>query len=314
MESLVLSFNAIAPIFILIILGYFLKKIKVGDQKSFDTMNKIVFKLFLPVLLFYNIYKTEKGDVFDAKLIAFLVLGVIAVFAIGYICAMIFTKENSRRGVMIQGFFRSNRAIFGMPIVGYICGEGSGALTALAIAVVIPVFNVLAVTALERFRGAEGKVNLGKLFMGIIKNPLIIGCLIGLVFFLLGIKLPTALEKSVKDVSSVATPLALIVLGSKFEFSAVRDCLKELVVTLGFRLIIIPLIMLAAAVWLGFTGEALACILITFGSPVATSSFAMAQQMGGDEQLAAQLVVMSSAFCLFTMFVWIFSLSYLGLF
>ena len=314
MGSLSLSFNAIAPIFILIIVGYFLKKIKVGDQKSFDTINKLVFKLFLPVLLFNNIYKTEKGDVFDAKLVVFAVVGVVLVFAIGYICAMVFTKDNSRRGVMIQGFFRSNLAIFGMPIVGYICGEGSGALTALVIAVVIPVFNVLAVAALERFRGEEGKFDFGKLCMGIIKNPLIIGCLIGLVFFLLGIKLPTALEKSVKDISSVATPLALIVLGSKFEFSAVRGCLKELVVTLGARLIVIPFIALIAAVWLGFSGEALACILITFGSPVATSSFAMAQQMGGDEQLAAQLVVMSSAFCLLTMFVWIFSLSYLNLF
>ena len=314
MESLRLSFNAIAPIFILIILGYFLKRIKIADQKSFDAMNKIVFKLFLPVLLFYNIYKTEKGNIFDAKLVAFAVVGVIAVFAIAYIIAILTTKDNSRRGVMIQGFFRSNLAIFGMPIVGYICGEGSGALTALVIAVVIPVFNVLAVIALERFRAEEGKLDVFKLLKGIITNPLIIGCLIGLAFFLLGIKLPTALEKSVKDISSVATPLALIVLGSKFEFSAVRGCLKELIVTLGARLIVIPFIALIAAVWLGFSGEALACILITFGSPVATSSFAMAQQMGGDEQLAAQLVVMSSAFCLLTMFIWIFSLSYLGLF
>ena len=314
MESLQLSFNAVAPIFILLVVGYFLKAIKFVDQKSLNTINKLVFNLFLPVLLFYNIYKTDTGSIFDTKLVVFSLAFVILSFAAGYIIALICTKDNAKRGVMIQGFFRSNLAIFGVPIVGYICGEGSGALTALMVAITIPVFNVLAVIALERFRAEGGGLNFWRLLKGIIKNPLIIGCLLGLIFFLTGIKLPSILEKSVKDISGVATPLAIMVLGAKFEFSAVKGCLKELAVTLSARLIIIPFFVLLAAVLLGFSGEALACILITFASPVATSSFAMAQQMGGDEQLAAQLVVMSSAFCLITLFIWIFSLSYLGLF
>ena len=314
MESLTLSFNAIAPIFILMALGYFLRRIKVADKKGFDIMNKVVFKVFLPVLLFYNIYKTDMGDVFDAKLIGFTVVGVLIVFIIGYFATLFFTKDNAKRGVMLQGFFRSNFAILGIPLVGYICGEGSGGLASLMVAVVIPVFNTLAVIALERFRGTGNKLNILRLLKGIIANPLIIGCLIGLGFFLTGIKLPGIIEKSVKDISSAATPLSIIVLGSEFEFSAVKGCLKELIITVGARLVIVPLIMLTAAVLLGFSGEALACILVTFGSPVAVSSFAMAQQMGGDEQLAAQLVVMSSAFCLVTLFGWIFTISYFNLF
>lgn len=314
MESLILSFNAIAPIFVLMLLGYFLKKLNIADKKGFDAINKLVFKIFLPVLLFYNIYKTDIGHIFDVRLIVFVVAGVVLTFTAGYFAVIFSTKDNAKRGVMLQGFFRSNFAILGVPLVGYICGDGAGGLASMMVAVVIPVFNILSVTALECFRGGNTKLNFLRLLKGIITNPLIIGCLLGIAFFLTGIKLPGILEKSVKDISSVATPLAIIVLGSEFEFSAVKGCLKELVITVVTRLVLVPLIMVTAAVKLGFTGEALACILVIFAAPVAVSSFSMAQQMDGDEQLAAQLVVISSALCLLTLFGWIFSLGYFNLF
>ena len=313
MESFKLSFNSILPIFILMIIGYFLKKIKITDKNGFDTVNKMVFKVFLPVLLFYNIYKTDIGEVFDINLILFTVTGVIAVFMLGYITAMFFTKDNKKRGVMLQGFFRSNFALLGLPLVSYIYGENSGGLASLMISVVIPLFNILAIFALERFCMGENKLNILQILRGIVKNPLIIGCFIGIVFLLIGIKLPEILEKSIKDVSSVATPLSIIVLGAEFEYSTIKESVKEIIITVGAKLVVVPLIMLSAAVLLGFTGEALLCILITFGAPVAVSSFSMAQQMGGDEHLAAHLVIVSSAFCLITLFGWIFMLSYFNL-
>ena len=312
MESLKLSFNAISPIFILMLLGYFLKKIDVVEKKTFDSINKLVFKVFLPVLLFYNLYKTDIGSVFDVKLIVFSIVGVLAVFVLGYFAVLGFTKDNAKRGVMLQGFFRSNFAILGMPLIAHICGENSGGLAALVLGVVVPLFNVLAVLALERFCGGKNKPDILQVLKGIIKNPLIIGCFVGIVFLVTGIKLPVIAEKSVKDVSSVATPLALIVLGAKFEYSTVKESVKELIIAVSARLVFVPLVMIAAAVLLGFRGEALACILITFGAPVAVSSFSMAQQMGGDEHLAAHLVIMSSALCLVTLFGWIFALSYFG--
>lgn len=313
MESLKLSFNAIAPIFILMLLGYFLKKIKVADKKTFDAINKLVFRVFLPVLLFRNIYETDIKDVFDIKLICFSVAGILVIFVMGYFAAMLFTKDNAKRSVMLQGFFRSNFALLGLPLVEYICGEGSGGLASLLLSIVIPLFNILAVIGFERFGVEKGKFNIFQIIKGIIKNPLIIACFAGIVFLLLGIKLPSVLEKSVKDISNVATPLAIIVLGAEFEYTTVKESLKELIITVGARLVIVPLIMLTAAVLYGFSGEALVCVLITFASPIAVSSYSMAQQMGGDEHLAAHLVIMSSAFCLITLFGWIFVLSYLNL-
>ena len=266
------------------------------------------------MLLFKNIYSTKTSDVFDVRLIAFTVIAILCIFILGYFSVLFLSDDNSKRGVMLQGFFRANFAILGVPLVGYICGDKTSGLASLMVAVVIPVFNILAVVALERFRAGNTKLDVLKLLKGVITNPLIIGCVIGLIFFALGIKLPSVLERSVKDISSVATPLAIIILGSEFEFSDVKGYLKENVIVVMTRLIIVPLIIIPIAVWFGFRGEALACLLVIFASPIAVSSFAMAQQMDGDETLAAQVVAISSAFCLVTLFLWIFALSFLGLF
>ena len=314
MESIKLSFEAIMPIFILISLGYMIKLLKLADKKTVDAVNGWAFKVFFPVLLFYNIYKTESTDVLNIKLIIFTVAGVLLVFALGYIAVLFLSKENKKRGVMLQGFFRANYAILGVPLVSYICGNNTSGLASLMVVVVIPVFNILAVIALEIFREGNRKINVLKILMGIIKNPLIIGCIVGLIGFGFGVKLPYVIEKTVKDVASMATALSIIVLGAAFDFSDIKGYFKENAIMVIARLVIIPLIIMPIAVWIGFRGEALACLLIVFASPIAVSSFSMAQQMDGDENLAAQMIVITSAFCLITLFLWIFALSSLGLF
>ena len=314
MESLRLSIEAVAPIFLMMSLGYVLKCLKLTDKKGFDVMNKFVFKVFLPLLLFYNIYKTETLEIFDSKLIGFTAVGVLAVFVLGYFSVLLISKENPKRGVILQGFFRSNFAILGIPLVDYICGDEVTGLTSLMVAVVIPLYNVLAVVALERFKETDESMSLWRLVKGVITNPLIIGCAFGAVFLCLGIKLPNVLEKPVRDISSVATPLAIICLGAGFEFSGVKGYVREIVIVVLSRLVIIPLILMPIAVMLGFSGEALACLLVTFAAPIAVSSFSMTQQMGGDEKLSAQTIVLSSAFCIITLFLWIFALSSFGLF
>ena len=159
MESIKLSFEAVLPIFILMLIGYLIKRTKLADKKSLDVMNKLVFKIFLPVLLFYNIYSTQTADVFDVKLIAFTVVGILFIFVLGYISVLFLTKDNARRGVMLQSFFRANFAILGIPLVSYICGNKTSGIASLMVAVVIPMFSILAVIALERFRkGNNSKI------------------------------------------------------------------------------------------------------------------------------------------------------------
>ena len=311
MDSIILSLEAVAPIFILMSVGYFIKSIKLADKSQFDAMNRLVFRVFLPVLLFYNIYKTDNVRDFEPKYILFTVLGILFVFFVGIPVAILCTKDNSRRGVMLQGFFRSNFAILGVPLVGYICNGEGGGLTSLMVAVVVPLFNILAVISLEIFRG--NTINFFKIIKGILKNPLIIGCVFGIVFLLCGIKLPQFAENAIEDISSVASPLAIVVLGASFTFSSLKGYAKDSLIVVFVKLVVSPFIMLTLAAKLGFTGESLACLLVVFGSPVAVSSFAMSQQMGGDEKLSSQVIVISSVLCIFTLFVWIFALTYLGL-
>jgi len=312
MDSLLLSVEAITPIFLLMLLGYGLKQFRVATKDQFNAINRLIFKIFLPILLFYNIYKTDIGSILDGKLIAFTVIAVLIVFAAGYGLVFLFTKDNAKRGVMLQGFFRSNFAILGIPLVNYICGDNAGGLSSLMVAIIVPLFNMLAVITLERFR--DGKIQFGKLIKGILTNPLVIGCAVGAIFLLLDIQLPSLLETTVSDAASIASPLAIVVLGASFNFSTIKTSIKELIITVATRLLIVPALAITAAVLLGFRGEALVCLMVAFGAPTAVSSFSMAQQMGGDEELAAQIVVFSSALCLFTLFGWIFLLSSLQLF
>ena len=312
MESLKLSFEAVTPIFLMTLLGYILNKIKFVDEKIFDEINKFVFKVFLPILLFYNIYKTKSVEGFAGHLdlFAFTVIGVLCIFAAGLVFVYFITKENSKRGVLLQAFFRTNFAILGVPVVDYICRGNTGGLSALMVALIVPLFNVLAVISLEIFNG--GKIAFKKIIKGIFTNPLIIGCFVGIVFLILKIELPKVIEKTVSDVSKVASPLALIALGAGFTFTNIKGYIKENVIVLLARLVILPLIMLSLAAFIGFRGEAFACLLVAFGGPVAVSSFSMAQQMGGDKTLAGQLVVLTSAFCILTLFIWIFVFGQFG--
>ena len=224
MDNLILSFNVVAPLCFVMALGYFLKYLKMFDENTVNVMNNVAFKVFLPCLLFYNVYTTDLGNVINPKLMIFACLSIISLFIILLLIVPIFEKDNSKRGVIIQGIFRSNFVLFGIPVATSLAGEGNIGVTALLIGVVVPTFNVLAVVCLETFRG--GKVNVKKVTHGIVTNPLIIGSFLGLSMLVIGIKLPTFLEVTIKDVSKIATPLSLILLGASFSFSNVKKYLK----------------------------------------------------------------------------------------
>ena len=306
MENLILSFNVVAPLFLTMVLGYLLKYLKILDQHTVDVMNKATFKVFLAVLLFYNVYTSDLEAVFDIKLILYAAIGVITLFLILCVLIPIIEKDNRKRGVMIQGIFRSNFVIFGIPIATSIYGEGNIGITTMLIATIVPLFNVLAVIALEIFR--DSKINIKKIAKGIVTNPLILGSFTGICFLVAKIQLPTAIMLTVKDIAKIATPLGLILLGASFSFSDVKKYKKEIILIVISKLIIVPCIMIPISIYLGIRGIALLTLTIIFGAPTGVSIFQMAKQMDGDSDLAAQFIVFTSFFCIITMFLWIYIL------
>lgn len=306
MENLILSINVVLPLFLTMALGYVLKCLKMFDDNTLKVMNNIAFKVFLPLLLFYNIYKTDLNGAINLKLIFFALLSVTITFVILCIFIPFIEKDNKKRGVLIQGIFRSNFVIFGLPVASSLFGDDKVGMVAILIATVVPLFNMLAVISLEIFRC--GKLDIKNTLKGIITNPLIIASVIGICFLVLEIKLPIAMEKSVSDISKIATPLSLILLGGSFAFTDVKIHLKQTIIGVTGRLVIVPLILMPISIWLGFRGVELLALMLIFASPTAISSFTMAQKMDGDSDLAAQIVVFTSASCILTVFLWIFTL------
>lgn len=143
-------------------------------------------------------------------------------------------------------------------------------------------YNVLAVISLEMFNGK--RPNVGKILIGIVTNPLIIGSVLGVLFVLFQIPIPTPVYDTITDISSIATPLAFIILGASFSFGDVGKYIKEVLLVLGAKLLVFPALFLGIALLLGFRDAPLAVLLTVFGAPIAVSSFTMAQQMGGDDQ------------------------------
>ena len=307
---MIISFNVVVPLFLNILLGYILKITKLWDEHTLKVMNKAVFKSFLPILLFYNVYKTDLNGAINAKLMIFAPAAIFTACILATIVIMFIEKENKRRGVLIQSIFRSNFVLFGLPVVISLFGDESAGITSMLIAVIVPMFNFLAVIVLEIFRG--GKINIKKIVQGIITNPLILSSMAGLVLLFLGIKLPHFLEMSINDISKIATPLALIILGGSFEFSGISNNIKQIFIGVFGKLVVVPLIFVPIAISLGFRQIELATLMIMLTAPTAVSSFTMAEQMDADGELAGQLVVFTSAISVFTIFIWIFVVKQLG--
>lgn len=309
MENLVISLNVVLPLFLLIALGYALKRLRMYDEVTLKNINKLVFKVFLPVYLFHSIYSTDLSAVFDIKVILFAIAGLLIWFLILMFLIPRMEKDNAKRGVMIQGMFRSNFVLFGLPVAISLCGEENIGITSLLLGIVVPIYNVLAVITLETFRGTKPSVK--KILIGIMKNPLIIASVLGVGMYLLKIELPYTIEKTVVDIGKVATPLALIALGGGFAFHKVKGDIKQLMVSVVGKLVISPLFMVTAAVLLGFRNEVLVPILLMSGAPTAVSSYTMAEQMGGDGELAGEIVVFTTGISIVTIFVWVFVLKQL---
>lgn len=310
MENLIISFNVVLPLFLCIALGYFLKRIHMLDGDTLKKLNKLCFKVFLPIYLFNSVYKTDLSAAFNGKLILFGIITLAIFFLVLMFTIPCIEKDNKKRGVMIQAIFRSNFALFGLPVATSLCGESGLGPTSLLLGITVPFFNVYAVIALETFRG--GKPSIRKMLKGIVTNPLIISCALGILFYFLKIELPYAIDKTVVDLGRVATPLSLVVLGGEFMFGAVRKYAKQLAITVIGRLVVSPLIFVTLGVLMGFRNEMLVPLLIMFGAPTAVSSFTMAQQMDGDSELAANIVVFTSGFAILTIFLWVFALKQLG--
>lgn len=307
-----ISANAVLPMCLVMALGYGTRRLGWIRREEISAINKIAFRIFLPCLLYYNVYCSDLSGSFDPLLMAYAVGGVLLTFGLSLGYTLLTEKLPERRGVMIQGMFRSNYVIMGIPVATALLGSDQLGTVSILIAVVVPLFNMLSVVVLEVFRGQKPKPLhiLGQ----IAKNPLVIGSVLGILTLAAGIRLPHILEQTIQNISAIASPLQLFLLGAFFQFSGLKTYRRELVTVSAAKLIVAPGLFLGLGALLGFRGVAFVSLIGVFASPTAVNSFTMAQQMGGDAELAGDIVVITSAMSILTMFLWIFLFKSLGVF
>lgn len=307
-----ISANAVLPMCLIMALGYGTRRLGWIRREEIFAINKIAFRIFLPCLLYYNVYCSDLSGSFGPLLMAYAVGGVLLTFGLSLGYTLLTEKLPERRGVMIQGMFRSNYVIMGIPVATALLGSDQLGTVSILIAVVVPLFNMLAVVVLEVFRGQKPKPLhvLGQ----IVKNPLVIASALGILTLAAGIRLPHILEQTIQNVSAIASPLQLFLLGAFFQFSGLKTYRRELVTVSAAKLIISPGLFLGLGALLGFRGVAFVSLIGIFASPTAVNSFTMAQQMGGDAELAGDIVVVTSAVSMLTMFLWVFLFKSLGMF
>ena len=312
MESFLIAVNAVMPFLIYISFGYGVVKSGLADEAFMNKLNKVVFRAFFPLLMFNNMYQLKRDFSLNLTLVATAVLSVLFLQALLLLVVPRLVKENPRRGVIIQAIYRSNFVLFGIPLAANLFGDDGSALASMMVAIVIPVYNVTAVIILEMFRGDGGKTNPLVLVRNVCTNPLILGAAVGLVFFARRIKLPSSVEGPVSQFAGMTTPLALFVLGGTLHFSAIRGNLKYIVPSMTLKLALLPLLITALATVLGFSNVERFVIFEMYATPVATASYSMAQNMGGDGELAGQFVVLSTAASVVTIFLWVYLFTSIG--
>ena len=316
LNSLLYSVNAVAPIFVIVILGRILKSAKFLSAEFFTNSEKLVFKVSLPAMLFLEVASADPSTAFDPKLIGYCVCGILASFVILTLLVPLIIRTNPQRGAFIQGVYRSNFAILGVPLAANMFGERGTATVAMIMPFTIFFFNVLAVIILSIFAPVEKKLGkkemLGVIVKNVVKNPLIIAVVLAIPF-MLWLPMPTIMNKCLSYLSNMTMALALMSLGANCSKESIHQKFRLSAVAAACKTVVMPLAFVLPAIFIGFRNEQLGAILILFGAPTAVSSYIMAKGMGSDDELAGQIILFSTLFCVVTLFVGIFLLKQLGL-
>lgn len=313
MENLLFSMGATMPIFLMMILGAFLRKQGIIDEEFAAKINRFVFLVPLPALVFDDLRGEDFRRVFDLPFFLFC-LGVTILCILIAIGLSLFLKERGLRGEFIQASYRSSAALIGMAFLQSLYGKTTAA--AVMIIASVPLYNVVAVMVLCLLKPGEGKIDKKRLretLVGVVKNPIIIAIVIGILWSFFRIPMPLVLEKSVESVSNLATPLGLMAMGASFTYSALDKEKVPVLCATFLKLIGFAALFLPVAIGFGFRTEKLVTILVMLGSATTVTSYIMAKNLGNQGSLTAGAVTLTTFLSPFTLTAWLFLLRTLRL-
>lgn len=311
LESFLVALRVVVPMAILMAVGALVRTVKIVDRPTMRSVDKLAFRLFMPVLLFKNIYETDLAEQFNGKEMLFAAVCLVAIFLLALLLPRRVVADGGKAAAIGQAVVRSNYILFGIAVAESIYGKGNVGMVALLGAMVVPMTNIFAVVILELNR--SGKTSPGKMLVSILKNPMVIAALLALGMKLLRIQLPELVFGVVKDIAGVTTTISFISLGVSLNLGELKENRKPLALGIFLRMLVVPLIFLPLSVALGFRDQALCALMILFAAPTAVASYPMAVAMGADGPLAGQLVCVTTVISVVTMFIFTFLLRSMGL-
>lgn len=322
MDSFIYSINATVPIFLVMIVGWVIKQLGVIDEHFVSKANKYVFHVALPVLLFQQISSADMTSQFDIRFVLYCMLATTAFFGITWVVTELLMKDDTQKGSFVQCACRSSAAILGMAFIQNM--YSSTGMAPLMIVSAVPLFNIYSVIILTLKAHPEVKtgsavkkephsVVIKRAFINVLKNPIIIGIVLGLPFSLLHVQFPVIINKTLASIAQTATPIALIVIGAGFEGRKAIKKIKPTVIATFFKLIGIAAVCLPIAVAMGYRNQELVAILIMVASPTTVSCYIMSENMDNDGVLASSIIVLTTLLSSITLTGWIYLLRSMGL-
>ena len=315
MEHFIYSINITLPVFLVIVIGYLLKRIGMLDNNFVDKANKFNFTVTLPALLFKDLSTINFSEQFHPDFVLFCMISTSVCFWLIWGGAKLFLKDKRMRSAFVQGSFRSSAAVLGIAFIQNLCGDsGMGPMMIVSTVPLYNIYSVLVLT-LEVDNGGQ-KIDLAQKMkdacVNIIKNPIILGILAGTLVSLLHIQFPVVINKTVGTLSSMATPLALIAIGAGFEIGDACQKVKPALAATFIKLVAQTAVFLPVILILGFDRAEIVACLIMLSAPTTPSCYIMAKNMGSVDVLTSGIIVLATLFSAVTMTGWIFLLRSMG--
>ena len=299
-DNIIFTGNVVAPVFLLVALGYFVKRISVINENFVEVTSRFVYSVSLPALVFINIVEIDLSEAIDFNQIIYIYSATLVSFFLIWLISIPFIKDGKNLSVLVQGAYRSNFAIVGFAIVSKLFGNFALGKAALVLAFILPLYNILAVIILTVPLRKERKLNLKNTLYEIMFNPLIIAVVIGLIFSYFKIVIPSFINSTIGFLSELALPLALVGIGGSLNLQNIKKASGLAFTSSAIKVILVPVILTLGAYHFGFRGIDFGIMFVLFASPTAIVSFIMAEAMGANSKLAGNIVLISTVASVFT--------------
>ena len=313
--NLLFSINAIAPIFFMVLIGYIIKRRGYLDEHTYKKMNSIVFKFAMPVMVFKDVLGSDLKEAMDLRLIVYTLVTTLLAFFGAWVLAVSLVKDRKKIGAFVQGSFRGNFIFLGLPLIRNIMGGELPARALVVTTFIVPSYNILSVIILTIYSGEKKSLakTVKETLLNILKNPLIWGISVGVIANLINLRLPISISQTFTYLSNMSMPIMLLCIGATLNFTKLRTTLKHAMFVAVYKLVLVPLVFLSIAICLNFPNDSIVVLYVMYAAPTAIASYTMAAMMNSDEELASNIVVLTSLLSTVTFTIGIYVLKTIGI-